>query len=162
MWLEPFYYYCWWWYRWRKRTWFSTTSSQFIGIYEEFHIFGFTDNHSAVSRVQSFEKLRFPQTFSYKKYCNSLYCYSLDREEIFVRVLCFPIFSCDEQLKKWLCHSVPPSISPLVISPLVMKEFLAAMSSSRSDVVTHSFHSSIRNQGLFSIPKEFQLCFKGV
>ena len=45
-------------------------------------------------------------------------------------------------------------------SYLLVCLFLAAMSSSRSDVVTHFVSSFVRNQGFFSKPKEFQWCFK--
>ena len=40
--------------------------------------------------------------------------------------------------------------------------FLAVMSSSRSDVVIHSVRPIVRNQGVFSKPKEFQWCFRKV
>ena len=44
------------------------------------------------------------------------------------------------------------------MTKIIVNIFLAAMSSSRSDVVTQcvSVGSSIRNPGVFSYPKDFQ------
>ena len=55
---------------------------------------------------------------------------------------CQMVFSCDEQLKKWLCHSVRS-----FVRLSVMKEFLKR----KQDLL-----------GVLSSPEEFQLCFKNV
>ena len=68
--------------------------------------------------------------------------FKLDKKDIFVWISlswynAFVIFSCDEQLKKWHCHSVCPCFRP-------------------------SLFFSFNVLEVSSSPKEFQWCFKTV